>query len=294
MKADVSVIIPVYNSAEKARRAVASVARQTLLPKEVIIVDDCSTESNTRFILESIKKEYQQLLDIKIIFQVVNKGAGETRNTGWKIAKEKYIAFLDSDDIWHPNKLEIQYKYMLLHEDVYFSCHHMDVITEGDINKFGNIKVTYSRNEEIKISFFRYLFKHYPRGGTPSVMLRNIDGHRFRIGKRYSEDYLLWLQYCHDYQGALLNLALAASFKEIYGENGLSANLFKIEQGELETFKILYREKYINILTLFLCSTFSVVKFLRRCLIVLYRKHIIMDRLDKKGKTTWCTPPRDK
>lgn len=43
-KADVSVIIPVYNSAAEARRAVASVARQTLLPKEVIIVDDCSTD----------------------------------------------------------------------------------------------------------------------------------------------------------------------------------------------------------------------------------------------------------
>ena len=294
MKADVSVIIPVYNSAEKARRAVASVARQTLLPKEVIIVDDCSTESNTRFILESIKKEYQQLLDIKIIFQAVNKGAGETRNTGWEIAKEKYIAFLDSDDIWHPKKLEIQYKYMLLHENVYFSCHHMDVINEGDISKFGNSKVTYSRNKEIKISFLRYLFKHYPRGGTPSVMIRNINKYRFRAGKRYSEDYLLWLQYCHDYQGALLDLVLAASFKEIYGENGLSANLLKIEQGELENFKILYSEKYINTLTLLLCSIFSTIKFLRRYAIVLCRKYITKYRVDKKGKITCCTPPRDK
>ena len=78
-KADVSVIIPVYNSAAEARRAVASVARQTLLPKEVIIVDDCSTDVNNRYILEAIQQEYTKYLKIELIFQDTNKGAGRNK-----------------------------------------------------------------------------------------------------------------------------------------------------------------------------------------------------------------------
>lgn len=287
-KADVSVIIPVYNSAAEARRAVASVARQTLLPKEVIIVDDCSTDVNNRYILEAIQQEYTKYLKIELIFQDTNKGAGETRNTGWEVANCEYIAFLDSDDIWHPQKLELQYNYMIKHKNIYFSCHHMDTITEEDISKFNERSVCYSKNKIIKIYFERYLFKHYPRGGTPSVMLRNIHKHRFMLGKRYSEDYLLWLEYCHDYSGVLINEVLAASFKEIYGAGGLSGNLLKIEQGELDTFNILKKKGYINSFIWISCSLFSIVKFLRRYLIVCYRNIVT-----KKGNLSCSTPPRD-
>ena len=138
----------------------------------------------------------------------------------------------------------------------------------------------------IKIYFERYLFKHYPRGGTPSVMLRNIHKHRFMLGKRYSEDYLLWLEYCHDYSGVLINEVLAASFKEIYGAGGLSGNLLKIEQGELDTFNILKKKGYINSFIWILCSLFSIVKFLRRYLIVCYRNIVT-----KKGNLSCSTPP---
>lgn len=104
-KADVSVIIPVYNSGEEAFRAVSSIAKQTLLPKEVILIDDCSPDQKqVKKWFSKIETTFKNEFKIIFLFQKVNGGAGEARNRGWEIASGKYVAFLDSDDIWHPKK----------------------------------------------------------------------------------------------------------------------------------------------------------------------------------------------
>lgn len=60
----------------------------------------------------------------------LNEGPGSARNAGWDKARCQYIAFLDSDDVWHPQKLECQYRYMEEHPYVWLSCHHMKVIQD--------------------------------------------------------------------------------------------------------------------------------------------------------------------
>lgn len=269
--ADVSVIIPVYNSGKTVVRAVESIARQTLLPKEVILVDDCSPDGITRNILIMLKNEYSCFFNIHLVFLKRNGGPGDARNAGWELATGKYIAFLDSDDIWHPQKMEIQYDYMEKHEDVYFSCHHMSVIKERDIDSFYGEKAIFDEINVIKINPLRYLFKHYPKGGTSFVLMRNTNNLRFYPHKRYFEDYLLWLEYCFHYQGVLLDSVLAASFKEFYGASGLSSNLWKMEKGELETYKILREKKYINGYIQKIVSLFSLLKYIRRIIICIKR-----------------------
>ncbi len=112
-KANVSVIIPVYNSGKEAFRAVRFVLQQTLLPREVILVDDCSpNREETRYWLSKIVENFSAYFNITVLYQKNNVGPGDARNAGWNIAKGKYIAFLDSDDIWHPQKIEIQYNFM--------------------------------------------------------------------------------------------------------------------------------------------------------------------------------------
>lgn len=261
-RADVSVIIPVYNSMDTIERAVKSVVKQTLLPKEIIIVDDCSTNHMMRNILEYVKKEYSKIIPITIIYSEKNAGPGTARNIGWEVAKGKYIAFLDSDDVWHYDKVKIQFKYMDSHKEVYFACHHMLVISCDD-NSFFQKRVSISRKNIIAIDPIKYLFKHYPRGGTPSIMVKNVDL-RFRDGMRYSEDYLLWLEYCFRYKGILIDAELAAAYKAIYGAGGLSLNLWKIEKGELKTYGILREEKLIKGILYYIVCAFSLLKYVRR------------------------------
>jgi glycosyltransferase involved in cell wall biosynthesis len=100
----VSVIVPTYNRAHTIRRCLDSALGQTISPYEVIVVDDASTDDTTS-VVKSISDER-----LRLITMPSNKGAQAARNVGIKNAKGDYIAFLDSDDEWVPEKLEWQIK----------------------------------------------------------------------------------------------------------------------------------------------------------------------------------------
>lgn len=102
---DISVIIPVYNRDSSLKDAVESVLLQTYKPSEIIIIDDGSFIS-----AKDILKNY--LSHVKIISHKSNMGVSAARNTGVINSSSKYVAFLDSDDIFLPNKLEMQLKFM--------------------------------------------------------------------------------------------------------------------------------------------------------------------------------------
>ncbi len=272
-RADVSVIIPVYNSGKEAYRAVQSVAKQTLLPREVILIDDASPKrEETRQYLTEIEKNFGDSLDITVIYKEKNGGAGEARNAGWDIAKGKYIAFLDSDDIWHPKKLEVQYGFMETHPEIEFSCHHGKIIHVEEIDRFFSSEICFSEEKMIRIHPVRYLFKHYPADGTSSIiMIRNREDIRFMPRKRYAEDTLVWWRYCFRYGGVLLDAHMSACFKELYGASGLSGDLWEIEKGELENYGILRKEGLISWPLCMAGRVFSFLKFLRRVLICAMR-----------------------
>lgn len=104
---DVSVVIPTYNRTSLLRRALNSVVQQTVQPSEVIIVDDCS-EAAILAEVESLVTSFSALLNIKLIINDKNSGANNARNRGIFAAVGRYLAFLDSDDLWLPEKLERQ------------------------------------------------------------------------------------------------------------------------------------------------------------------------------------------
>lgn len=132
--ADISVIIPTYNRAEKVVRAIDSVLRQTYKDFEIIVFDDGSTD-NTEEVIGAITDKRLVFIPGKI-----NRGAGAARNEGVKHAKGKYIAFLDSDDEWLPEKLEKQLEYIKCHPEVgmvYGKMHVIDSEREGDFPNAG-------------------------------------------------------------------------------------------------------------------------------------------------------------
>lgn len=104
----VTVITPTYNSERFIIETIRSVQKQTHSNWEMIIIDDCSSDNT----VELVKKEQEKDNRIKLIQLEKNQGAAVARNTGMKKAKGKYIAFLDSDDMWLPNKLEDQIRFM--------------------------------------------------------------------------------------------------------------------------------------------------------------------------------------
>ena len=106
----ISVVIPTYNRADLISETLDSVLAQTYRDFEVIVVDDGSTDDTIKLL-----SKYGQ--DIRIIGQE-NQGAGSARNTGIREAKGEFIAFLDSDDLWLPKKLERQIAFLDRNRDL--------------------------------------------------------------------------------------------------------------------------------------------------------------------------------
>lgn len=107
---DISVIIPYYNREQYVDEAIRSVLRQTLKPLEIIIVNDCSTESSRRYL-----GRYSEVC--RIVDLPENVGLAGSRNAGVRHARGCFVAFLDDDDLWLPRKLESQRAYMEQHPD---------------------------------------------------------------------------------------------------------------------------------------------------------------------------------
>ncbi|MFQ5500542.1 MAG: glycosyltransferase family A protein, partial [Candidatus Zixiibacteriota bacterium] len=105
----VSVIIPAYNCERFLAETIESVLAQSYRPIEVIVVDDGSTDQSAE-----IARSYN---DVNYIFQA-NQGTAVARNTGLAAAQGELIAFLDHDDVWMPNKLEVQVGYLIEHPGV--------------------------------------------------------------------------------------------------------------------------------------------------------------------------------
>jgi len=125
----VSVVIPTYNRREDLERAIQSVQAQTLQDIEIMVVDNGSTDG-TLAMLKEMKKSDPRISFIRN-HGINNASAG--RNVGIYTTRGKYIAFLDSDDLWHPEKLQKQYE--LLEKDpdpnAICICHYNDVLKTG-------------------------------------------------------------------------------------------------------------------------------------------------------------------
>ena len=267
--ASVSVVIPCYRCADTIVRAVASVAAQTLRPAEVILVEDCSNDE-TLAVLNQLQSEYP-LGWIKVIPLSFNVGAGEARNAGWDAARGSYIAFLDADDSWHTQKIAIQYGWMSAHPDITLTGHECQEVNGGAQSDIDNIHAANVNGRFEPVSHTALLVSN--RFSTRSVMLKREIPYRFAPGKRYSEDYLLWTMICLDghscYQSSL---PLAFLFKASYGGGGLSAQLWRMQQGEISTYCQLYRSDRIGFLIFMLVYFLSWIKYGRRILVVKLRK----------------------
>jgi glycosyltransferase involved in cell wall biosynthesis len=262
--APVSVIIPCYRCSATLERAVASVAAQSEVPAEVILVDDCSGD-DTRSTLQTIASQYPPGW-VRMVLLDQNMGAASARNAGWAVATQTYIAFLDSDDAWHPDKVRLQLRYMLSHPDVVL-CGHAHKILPTDAVPVWPLRDAGAAVKARRVTKWDLLISN--RFVTPSAMLRRDIPQRFEERQRYMEDHMLWLNVvCSGARVDRIALPLAAIYKRSYGQAGLSAQWWLMERGDLGNYRRLMVRQYISRFEFLAFAAFSGAKFLRR--VVLY------------------------
>ena len=139
----VSVIMPVYNGSLFVGEAIESILEQTYEPLELVIVDDASTDS-TPEILRFYKNKFPKIITVVSLSK--NHGDSAAANIAFKKVRGEFIARMDADDIAHPQKIELQVKYMKAHPEVIVLGTQADVINaENEIVGRKNFPLTHKK-----------------------------------------------------------------------------------------------------------------------------------------------------
>ena len=228
----ISVIIPTYNRKKYIKRAIDSVIRQSYKPFEIIVIDDGSTDGTYELIKQSYSSSQISLKKQK------NNGVSSARNKGIKLANGDWIAFLDSDDEWFENKLELQVRE--IKKSKTFICHTNEIWIRNGI-RVNQMK----KHQKYGGAIFKKCLDMC-RISPSSVMIhRRIFDEigLFDEDLIICEDYDLWLRISSKYPVLYLDSMLIKKFGG--HEDQLSKNINGIEQ-----FRIQSLEKILKTLPL--------------------------------------------
>lgn len=249
----ISVVIPCYNAETTIEKCINSVLEQTYRVEEIIVVDDGSSDNSVQKVMTLM-----QNCNVKItIIEQLNSGPSVARNKGILESCGNWIAFLDSDDYWQSNKLEIQISVLK---------NNFDIVLLGAGN--------FCKKGLKHISFNDLLKRNYFQTSASIVKSEVIFNNLFNTKQKYSEDYRVWLEIAYKYKTAVVNqtLAFPVSGKMAYGVSGLSSRLWLMQKGEMSNFMFLYKKNKISLSTYCNAIMFSVFKYIRRSLIVMLKK----------------------
>lgn len=209
----VSVITPVYNAERYLRKTLATVFQQSYKNIEIILVDDCSKD-NSSAIIADLQKEHPEIV---YHLQERNMGAGAARNKALELASGRYVAFLDSDDLWKPDKIERQLE-LMQSKNCPFAYAAIEMIDEHDNLLKGKRVISETCD-------YNYLLHNTVIATSSVVIDRKVLGD-FRMPlRRGGQDYATWLM-------LLRNGVVARGINEVLvkyrvGRNSLSSNKFK-------------------------------------------------------------------
>jgi len=216
----ISVLIPTHNRENTLKRAIDSVLNQSLKAREIIVVDDGSSDKT-----EDILKSYEA--DIRVISQK-NSGVSSARNRAIKDSSCKYIALLDSDDMFLEQKLELQLNFHLQNPHIKIS--HSDEIW---IRENKEIKQPKSYKREAGFLFESFL--PFCKLSPSTVMLnREIFDRVGYFDESFSvcEDYDFWLRCALEFEIGVINTPLTKKFdgeKNQLSHNGVFKDIFRIK-----------------------------------------------------------------
>lgn len=258
---NISVVIPMYNSEKTIIRALESIRRQTSTKyiKEVIVTNDGSTDLS----LETVKRYQLNHPELKIkLFSQKNKGVSSTRNFCLKKSKGNWIALLDADDEWLPEKIEKQVKVLLNNPQIDF--------IGGKTNK-KPLKILWKKIDTLhKANIKELCIKAFPQTSTvlfKRKIYEEIGGYDENM--KYAEDMNYFMKICLAYNYYYLpeQLVIYDGGKKGFGQSGLSGNLKEMYIGNIKNLEKLKMHKNISVSFYFLMRLFYFIKHLRRLVI---------------------------
>ena len=214
----VSVIMPMFNAENTIKEAVASVQAQTYENWEMLVIDNCSTDSSRDLVKGSIRQDSR----ISLIDSDYNSGGpARPRNIGIKNARGKYLAFLDSDDLWSADRLKKGVEFLEENSE-YFLVYSKSLIKRnGGVSGVTPIKA-YSGD------VFNQLYLEFNFIPILTVLMLNqgLDKYLFPEEKKYvcADDWVLWLSIAREHKIGFIDEPLATYV--LHGNN-LSAASFK-------------------------------------------------------------------
>lgn len=247
----VSVVIPVYNAAFTIEHTLESVIQQTYKNLEIILVDDGSKDNSYKLMSDYIEnhKEFNFNLITK-----KNGGVSSSRNRGIDESSGTYISFLDSDDLWLPQKIEKQMELML---------HNPSIDCLGT-----------TMNDEVFIKMFGVKFEKLTKITPKLMLLKNFMCIQTTLMKRTvlketgyfyedqdNEDSNIIIRMANNYNCYLLNESYVTYIPNV---SGVSSRMWEMEKGELKNIKMAVKMKIINPIEYPFYAAFSLAKFSRR------------------------------
>jgi glycosyltransferase involved in cell wall biosynthesis len=262
--APVSVVVPCFRCAHTISHAVASVAAQMVRPAEVLLVDDGSNDGTLDRLWE-VAHSYPPGW-IKVIAMPRNAGPSAARNRGWEHASQPWVAFLDADDSWHPQKLKLQLEALADDPQIALIAHEMNV--QSRVTPAPPLRYP------MKIRVFpRHLLMLRSPFPTASIMLRRDLPFRFDETRWRAEDFMLWAQILlSGYRCAKLNQVLASWHKPPFGASGLSGDLSAMFEAAMDVRKALHEQGLLSWWQWQLGDAMSLLRYARRRMITFTRQ----------------------
>lgn len=243
----ISIVTPTYNAAKYISETIHSVKQQIYQNWEMILVDDCSTDETREIIWREIKYDDR----FHLIELTKNGGPSIARNKAIEHAKGDYLAFLDSDDLWLPQKLEKQVAFMMKNKLAFSFTKYRMMTEEG-------IQTNFTVSVPQKISY-KHLLKNTTIG-TLTVMLdkRKVGNVQMVDDREISEDFALWLSILgKGFQAYGLDEELALYRK---CEQSLSSNKLHSAKKTWNTYRKMEKINFLHALWYFTNYSFHAYK----------------------------------
>ena len=190
MSFSIAVICPTFNSSKFITKTLKSLVNQSLKPDLIVFSDDGSTDDTTEVIV-SFMDSNNQGIKYKII-NSQNQGPGAARNKGIHAANCDWIAFIDSDDIWKDNKLELVQEYILKYKSANFFCHNEEFMNlKGAVSN-----LSYGLSYKNNLPLMNQLYIRNMFSTSAIICLREllVDNGCFNESLQSAQDYECWLR----------------------------------------------------------------------------------------------------
>jgi teichuronic acid biosynthesis glycosyltransferase TuaG len=223
-----SVVIPAYNAEKSIEACLASVAAQTFAPVEVLVIDDHSRDSTGSAVERSAAKLAAAGVRLEYVRLAKNSGPSVARNTGIRMAQGSYVAFLDADDSWCPDKLEIVDRFVT-GSNAGIVCHAYTDEAEFETGANGDT------HEAKVLSLYAMLVRNPAQTSCAVVSKRHAFG--FDESMRYCEDYDLWMRIAERSRVVqLVGRPLTRLGRPQLTSGGLSGNIVRMRLGEARVY----------------------------------------------------------